>query len=110
MIDIFYILSIAFIWSNAYYFLNRKVLETRFEDKKNTSKVQLVYYYTKLLYWIWLSIGLFTELNTYFVILGVLSLLKFPLYHLNKKIYVYYIVMLPLLNIITMVLLNIKPF
>jgi hypothetical protein len=108
MINVFYLLSIIFIWSNIYYIFNRSVLDVRFEFKENTSKTQLFYYYSKLFYWLWLCLGLFTEYYTYFYILGGLSLLKFPLYHLNKKLYVYYIMILPLLNIIFMILLNIK--
>lgn len=110
MINIFYFLSIIFICNNIYYIFNRKVLDTRFQYKKVTSKYHLFYYYTKLLYWIWLSIGLFTNYYIYFAILGGLVLFKFPLYHINKKFYVYYIMILPILNIIFMMLLNIKLF
>lgn len=110
MINLFYLLSIFFIWSNIYYILNRRALDSRFDSKESVSKVQLVFYYSKLIYWIWLLIGLFTPLYTSFLILSGLSFIKFPLYHFNKKFYVYYIMILPLLNIIFMMLLNIKLF
>mgnify|MGYP000264553832 CR=1 FL=1 len=110
MINIFYLLSIVFIWSNAYYIFSRENLDKRFKSKEKYSAIQLFYYYSKLFYWLWLCIGLFTDYYMYFLILTSLSSFKFPLYHLNKKIYVYYIMVLPLLNIISMILLNIELF
>ena len=99
LVNLFYITSIFFIISNLYYIFNRKLLDTRFKNKEDLSGIQLFYYYTRFLYLPWLLIGLFSVFKLYFILLLLVSLLKFPFYHINKKTYVYYIIALPIIDI-----------
>lgn len=109
MSNLFYLISIIFILSNFYYFSNRKVLDSRFKEKESKSKLQLIYYYIEIFYWIWLLIGLiYGEYFYHFLLLFIVPILKFPLYHISKKYYIIYVIFIPIINIISIILLNIK--
>ena len=78
---------LLFIINNIYFIKNRDYLQKRFSEKNNISLLELLYYYINLLYYVFIFIGLFTNSKLYFFILVITYLLKFPLYHLSKKIY-----------------------
>jgi hypothetical protein len=98
---IFYLLSIIFIWNEAYYIFNKERLSNLFENRDiiGLTKVDVVFYFVKALYWIWTIVGLFSGV-TYFWMLLTVGFLKFPLYHINKKVYVVYNNILPILSIL----------
>ena len=103
MITFFYIFLSVFIWNEIYYVKNRDRLDKNFKNKSIdlVNKTDLFFYFTKVLYWTWIIIGLFSEIQTYFIILSILRFLKFPLYHLrNKLYYLIYNNILPILSII----------
>lgn len=103
---IFYLLSIVFIWNEAYNILNKERLSNLFErkDVMSLTKIDVLFYFIKVIYWIWLIIGLFSG-GTYFWMLFFVAFLKFPLYHLNKKIYVVYNNIVPILSILLLVII-----
>jgi hypothetical protein len=87
MIDIIiYTFSLLFIWSNIYYVINYNRLDKRFAERDRNSKVDLVYYVTKVLFWIWLVVGLFTPMKYIFMIMIGIGLIRIPMYHISKKL------------------------
>ena len=80
-------LLILFILNNIYFIKNRDYLQKKFSEKTNIRLLEVLYYYINLLYYVFVFIGLFTDYKLYFYILVITYLLKFPLYHINKKIY-----------------------
>lgn len=102
---IFYILSIVFIWNDAYFVFNKERLMNLFEEKDfmSLTKVDVLFYFLKVVYWIWIIIGLFS--SSYFLILFILGFLKFPLYHLNKKAYIIYNNIVPILSILLLIII-----
>ena len=83
---IIYTLSLLFVWSNIYYLLNYERLDKRFTERDRNSKVDLVYYITKVLFWMWLVVGLFTPMKYTFLIMLGIVLIRIPIYHINKKL------------------------
>ena len=99
----------VFICMNLYYIFNREKLNTRikFNLNKEKSPILFTYYTLKVLFPIWVITGLF--ISKLFYILLFLIILKFAIFHLNKKSYLIYDKILPILYIIVMILiLNIK--
>lgn len=87
MIDIIiYTFSLLFIWSNIYYVINYNRLDKRFAERDRNSKVDLVYYVTKVLFWIWLVVGLFTPMKYIFMIMFGIGLIRIPMYHISKNL------------------------
>jgi len=86
---------------NVYYVFKKNQLDKRFKERDimGISKMDLVYYFTKVLYWIWIPIGLFSNQSEIFWVLFVLGFLKFPIYHLNKNIFRIYNDVYPILCI-----------
>ena len=78
MITFFYTFLIVFIWNEIYYITNKHRLSLNFKNKdlESTTILDVVYYFTKVLYWIWLIIGIFSSLSTYFIILFTLVSIK----------------------------------
>jgi len=85
--SIFYLTSVIFIWSNTYYLLNYNRLDKRFSQREKNSKIDLIYYITKVLFWIWVITGLFIDYNIMLLLITSFSILKFPLFYINKKWY-----------------------
>ena len=105
MTNIFYILSILFIFMNVYYIFKHNELDKRFEERDlmKLSKLDLVYYFTRFSYWIWIIVGLFSGQSFIFWILIGLASLKFPLYHINKNIFRVYNDVYPILCIASLI-------
>ena len=83
---VIYTLSLLFIWSNIYYVLNYVRLDKRFAERDRNSKVDLVYYVTKVIFWIWLILGLFTPMKYIFMIMMGIGLIRIPMYHISKNL------------------------
>ncbi len=83
---IIYTLSLLFIWSNIYYVLNYVRLDKRFAERDRNSKVDLVYYVTKVIFWIWLILGFFTPMKYIFMIMAGIGLIRIPMYHISKNL------------------------
>jgi len=78
-------LSIIFIIMNIYYLINYKRLDKSFSERDRNSKLDLIYYITKLLSWVWIIGGLFLENNIFYILLLSIGLIRIPLYHINKN-------------------------
>jgi hypothetical protein len=101
MISLYYIFSLLFIWMNIYYLLNISKLNTRLinRDLYSVEKIEYIWYLTKTFYWIWLFIGLFIPQVVIYSILNILlGIIKFPLFHINSKIYKVWCLFMPLIS------------
>lgn len=99
---IFYLISIFFIWTEIFYVLNKKKLDDKFKNKdiRETSILDLIYYLSRLSYYVWLIIGLFSSQQELFILLLSLRLLSLPFYHINKILYAIWDNILPSISII----------
>lgn len=103
MIVTFYIIIFTFIFSEIYHFFNKKRLDIIFKNKDiNTiRKSDFIFYILKILSIFWSIIGLFSGLSMLFLLLIIVNLMKFVIYHLNDNFYRFYISSLHFINIIT---------
>lgn len=101
MIEIFYSMLAAFIFAEIYHFMNRERLDLIFKKKilNSIKKMDVVFYISKTLSIFWPIIGLFSSHDDMFMLLIVVNLAKFALYHINGGIYRAYIMALPWINI-----------
>lgn len=97
---IFHLPIVLFLWMHVYYLLNINKLDKRIKDRDEDIKQNLLYFFTRAIYWIWLPIGILTTNYNIFLILIIFVLLKFPLYHINKMIYKVYNLILPIISIV----------
>lgn len=107
---IIYTLSLLFVWNNIYYLLNYERLDKRFTERDRNSKVDLVYYITKVLFWMWLIVGLFTSMKYIFMIMMGIGLIRIPIYHISKKSASIWFRLTPPFYIILMILIFIEVF
>jgi|LakMenE18May11ns_1017448.scaffolds.fasta_scaffold8602879_2 hypothetical protein len=111
MIDIIiYTFSLLFIWSNIYYIINYNRLDKRFAERDRNSKVDLVYYVTKVLFWIWLVVGLFTPMKYIFMIMMGIGLIRIPMYHISKNLTSVWFRLTPVFYTILMIQILIEIF
>lgn len=111
MIDIIiYTFSLLFIWSNIYYIINYNRLDKRFAERDRNSKVDLVYYVTKVLFWIWLVVGLFTPMKYIFMIMMGIGLIRIPMYHISKNLTSFWFRLTPVFYTILMIQILIEIF
>jgi hypothetical protein len=102
MITFFYTFIIVFIWNEIYYIKNKHRLSLNFKNKdiESTTVFDIFYYFTRLLYWIWLIVGIFTSLSPYFIILFSLVIIKLITFKSRKKsLYVIFDNIFPILSV-----------
>jgi hypothetical protein len=102
MITFFYYFLLVFIWTKIFLVFNKQRLDLNFRNKDIMSikKIDLVYYLTEFLFSIWMIIGLWSSQRYLFIFLLTLNLIKFPFYHINKKLYAVWDNILPSISII----------
>lgn len=103
MISLFYITILSFIWNDLYYMLNKHRLNINFKNRdiESTTILDLAYYFTKLAYWIWIIIGLFSNLSPYFIVLFSLVSIKLITFKLKKRsLYVILDIITPVISIL----------
>jgi hypothetical protein len=100
MTTIFYSLFIIFIWSEFFLIKNKIRLDTNFRNRdiKAITKLDVFFYFIRLVYWICLFIGIFSSFQSLFITILILKLIKLPLYHINRKWYIYWDNFLPLIS------------
>ena len=100
MITIYNLLPILFILNIIYFIKNRSHLQKGYSEKESSEiKIsELVYYYINLLYYLFILFGLF--INNIYWLLILSYFIKFPIYHINKKIYRIYSYLYPYVNIL----------
>jgi hypothetical protein len=102
---IFLILLIPFfIFQNFYYLKNYSRLDLPFEQRKDHKFLDLVYYWSKFLFIIWLACVLFNLQSWSLWTILVVSFIRFPLYHISKVFAKFLIKMTPLINIVLLTL------
>lgn len=106
MITTFYLLSFLFIWMQLYYLSNINRLDKRFLDKDimSMSKFDLFYYITRVLYWIWIPLGLILG-NPVFWFIIYMSFIKLISFHINKKFYKFWNLLMIPFSIVTMIVI-----
>ena len=102
MITGFYLTLFAFIFAEIYHYFNKNRLDLIFKNKnvESIKKLDVVFYMMKLLSIFWPLIGLFSSFSEIFMLIVVVNLIKFLFYHLNEKIYKFYINSLPWINVL----------
>jgi hypothetical protein len=102
---LFHISAIIFIWTSLYYLLNWERLDKRFKDRDENSKKDLIYYITKLLFWPWLIVGCFTYFKYLYLSMILISLIRIPIFHINKRLSTIIYRITPPINIIILILI-----
>ena len=103
MITFFYTFLIVFIWNEIYYILNKHRLSLNFKNKdiESTTILDVIYYFTKVLYWIWLIAGMFSSLSPYFIALFSLGSIKFITFKSKRKhLYVLFDNIIPVVSVL----------
>lgn len=101
MISIFYLLSLLFIWNEIYYINNKNKLILKYREMEINlfNIVDVLFYLTRVLYWIWMGIGLFSDMYMWFIAILSIGIFKIPLYYLFRKYYSLYDAISPIITI-----------
>lgn len=102
MNTIFYLFAFLFVINNIYFISNKKRLQSRFVNKTILLKKDMFYYALSVIFILWIFIGIFSSYYKWFYVLLAISALRFPIYHLSKKLYKVYEYILPYLNILVL--------
>ncbi len=104
---IFYLISIIFIWTEIYYVFNKKKLDDKFKNKdiRETSILDLIYYFNRFFYYVWLIAGLFSSQQDLFIFLIGLRFLSLPFYHISKRLYAIWDNILPSISVIFIIII-----
>ena len=102
MITIFYLISILFAINEIYYVLNKSRLDTNFKnlDLKSSTKIDIAHYLFRIMFWIWMIVGIWSSQSELFILLCSLHLVRFPFYHLSRKLYIIWSNILPSISFI----------
>jgi hypothetical protein len=102
MIILFYLISILFAFNEVYYVFNKTRLDISIKslDVKSFSRFDILHYVLRLMFWIWMIVGIFSTQSTLFLFLTILHLIRFPFYHLNRKLYIIWDNILPSISFI----------
>jgi hypothetical protein len=90
-----------------YYVYNKTNLDTiiKNRDVENTSLKDIFYYITRIIFYVWLVIGMWSSQSDLFIFLTVLHALSFPFYHLSRRLYIIWDNILPSISIIFMIII-----
>jgi hypothetical protein len=102
MITLYYLISILFAFNEVYYVFNKTRLDISIKslNVKSFSKFDILHYVFRLMFWIWTVIGLWSSQSEMFIFLGSLHLIRFPFYHISRKLYIIWDNILPSISII----------
>ena len=109
------ILILLFFWMSLYSLANLTKLEKRFYefDLEGVGFKHYLFYISRLLYFVWIVVGLFSNHYSFFLILFGLILSKFLIFYLSKKFYKFLNVFNPFIVMVILTILlflNIKSF
>jgi hypothetical protein len=102
MIYLFYIILAILIINEFLFIFNRKRINVNFKNK-DVEKVKLLDIYVYLLKTVsifWPFIGLFSNFYFLFLLVILLNLFKFIIYHINLFLYSVYIYILPFIIVV----------
>lgn len=94
---------ILFIVNEIFYLSNRSRLNLNYKNKdvSETKKIDIIHYLIKIISYVYPIIGLFSDFSDLFKILILIASLKFIFYHINNKLFLVYISLLPIILIIS---------
>jgi len=84
---IFYILPILFIWSEFYHLKYKNRLYIRFNQRQigNSTLVDYIFYLTRIVYLLWILIGIFSDNSISFLLILFISSIKFLLLFFKSR-------------------------
>jgi hypothetical protein len=102
MIIIFYLISILFALNEIYYVFNKSKLDTNFKnlDVKSSTKLDIAHYLLRIMFWVWMIVGIWSSQSNLFIFLTILHLVRFPFYHLSRRLYIIWTNILPSISFI----------
>jgi hypothetical protein len=102
MIIIFYLISILFALNEIYYVFNKSKLDTNFKnlDVKSSTKLDIAHYLLRIMFWVWMIVGIWSSQSNLFTFLTILHLVRFPFYHLSRRLYIIWTNILPSISFI----------
>lgn len=102
----FYLFLLIFIPVEIYYVYNKFRLDQKFSNKDLDSlrKLDIVYYVLRVLYWVSIFSGIFINPLLFSIMLGI-NIIKFPIYSINRKLYIIYDNILPILSILLILII-----
>ena len=70
MITLYYLISILFAFNEVYYVFNKTRLDIsiKSQDVKSFSKFDILHYVFRLMFWIWIVIGLWSSQSEMFIL------------------------------------------
>jgi hypothetical protein len=98
----FYLISILFAFNEIYYVNNKLRLDTNIKtlDIESVTKLDLLHYILRIMFAIWMIVGIWSSQSSLFIFLTSLHLLRFPFYHLSRKLYIIWSNILPSISFI----------
>ena len=102
MIILFYLISILFALNEIYYVFNKSKLDTNFKnlDVKSSTKLDIAHYLLRIMFWVWMIVGIWSSQSNLFIFLTILHLFRFPFYHLSRRLYIIWTNILPSMSFI----------
>ena len=102
MITLFYLISILFALNEIYYVFNKSKLDTNFKNLnvKSSTKLDIAHYLLRIMFWIWMIFGIWSSQSELFIFLTTLHLIRFPFYHLSRRLYIIWTNILPSISFI----------
>jgi hypothetical protein len=101
IVILFYLISFFFIFNEIYYVFNKNRLDVSIKSSdKSFIRFDILYYIFRILFWIWMIIGMWSSQSILFSFLVTSHLIRFPFYHLNRKLYIIWDNILPSISII----------
>ena len=107
MITLFYLISILFALNEIYYVFNKSKLDTNFKNLnvKSSTKLDIAHYLLRIMFWIWMIVGIWSSQSSLFIFLTTLHLIRFPFYHLSRRVYIIWTNILPSISFIFILLI-----
>jgi hypothetical protein len=105
---IFNSLCLLFLFINVYYIINYQRLDEPLRLRDFSKKLDLLYYFLKVVFIIWVLSGSFLGFSPIFNFMISVIFLRIPMFYLGKKIYSRYHRLVPVLHIILLIILLIS--
>jgi len=102
IVTLFYLISILFAFNEVYYVFNKTRLDISIKslDVKSFSRFDILHYFLRIMFWTWMIIGIWSSQSSLFIFLTTLHLIRFPFYHLSRRVYIIWTNILPSISFI----------
>ncbi len=102
MVTLFYLISILFAFNEVYYVFNKTRLDVSIKslDVKSFSRFDILHYVFRMMFWVWMIVGIWSSQSSLFLFLTTLHLVRFPFYHLSRRLYIIWSNILPSISFI----------